>query len=76
VQHLALAPVHPRTSAFAPVVHLGVFDTDASVSRHSLDQTHLPFLIDLPRDFQGWLSQFHLFPLERLHPGFHRLQHL
>src|SRR5215472_1979372 len=83
MQHMASVTIHAHTPAFAPMPHLGVFVADEAIFGNPFDQAYLPLLIacDILRmnvlsDLQGWLSQFHLFLLKRLHPDFYGLQDL
>jgi hypothetical protein len=79
MKHMAFVSIHTHAAALPSMPHLPIFDADASVFGDSLDQTRFPLLIDLHillfdqlRNREGGLSQFRLFLLQGLNPGFYR----
>src|SRR5260370_16270095 len=48
MKHMPFVSIYPHTATFAPVTHLPIFDTDASVLGDSFDQAGFPHLTHLP----------------------------
>src|SRR5947208_15990398 len=58
MQDMALVPIDANTATFAPMPHLSILHTDASIFGHSFDKSCLaclPFLDMLRFDLLGYL---------------------